>query len=72
LQSPLDEREVDLKSAHNIEHVKEKDEGSSLDIRLKKCEQFQNLVELSEETISGTWTTETLEHPSGTWTTKTF
>jgi len=43
LQSQVDEREVDLE--HNIQHVKEKGEGSSLEIRFKKCEQFQNLVE---------------------------
>jgi hypothetical protein len=39
----VDEREVDLE--HNIQHVKEKGEGSSLEIRFKKCEQFQILVE---------------------------
>jgi hypothetical protein len=39
----VDEREVDLEL--NIQHVKEKGEGSSLGIRFKKCEQFQILVE---------------------------
>jgi hypothetical protein len=27
-----------LKSTHGLEHVKEKGEGSSLEIRLEKCE----------------------------------
>ncbi len=48
MQSQVDEREVDLE--HNIQHVKEKGEGSSLEIRFKKCEQFQILVEWSEKT----------------------
>jgi hypothetical protein len=39
-----------MKFAHSVEHVKEKGEGSSSDIRLEKCEQFQNLVDSSEET----------------------
>jgi hypothetical protein len=38
LQSLVDERELDLKSAHSVEHVKEKGEGSSLEIGLEKCE----------------------------------
>jgi hypothetical protein len=47
----MDEKEANLKFAHNVEHVKEKGEGNSLEIRLEKCEQFQNLVESNEETI---------------------
>jgi hypothetical protein len=38
LQSPMDEREANLKSTHGVEHVKEKGDGSSLEIRLEKCE----------------------------------
>jgi hypothetical protein len=34
----MDEREVNLKSTHGVEHVKEKGEGSSSEIRLEKCE----------------------------------
>jgi hypothetical protein len=36
LQSPVYEREANLKSTHSIEHVKEKGEGSSLEIKLLK------------------------------------
>ncbi len=39
-----------MKFAHNVEHVKEKGEGSSSHIRLEKCEQSQILVDSSEET----------------------
>jgi hypothetical protein len=39
-----------MKFAHSVEYVKEKGEGSSLDIRLEKCEQFQNLEDSSKET----------------------
>ncbi len=38
LQSPMDEREVNIKSTHGVEQVKEKGEGSSSKIRLEKCE----------------------------------
>jgi hypothetical protein len=34
----MDEREVNLKFAHNVENVKEKGEDISLNIRLEKCE----------------------------------
>jgi hypothetical protein len=50
LPSLAGEREADLKYAHSVEHVKEKGESSSSDIRLKNCEQSQNLVESNEET----------------------
>jgi hypothetical protein len=36
----VNEKEANLKSTHNVEHVKEKDEGNSLEIRLEKCGQF--------------------------------
>jgi hypothetical protein len=36
----VDEKEANLKSTHNVEDVKEKGEGNSLEIRLEKCGQF--------------------------------
>jgi hypothetical protein len=36
----VDEKEVNLKFIHNVEHVKEKSKGISLEIRLEKSEQF--------------------------------
>ncbi len=46
----MGERESDLKSAHSVEHVKEKGEGSSSEIRIEKCEQSQNSIESNKKT----------------------